>query len=62
MEIPANTTAEVIVPDGCQGQITEGGEKLDQVTGVIAVEDNAGGRKLTVGSGSYRFTLNKSAD
>ncbi|WP_042199865.1 glycoside hydrolase family 78 protein [Paenibacillus camerounensis] len=62
VEIPANTTAEVIVPDGYQGRITEKGERLDQVTGILTVEENAGDRKLTVGSGVYRFTLYNGID
>lgn len=55
--VPANTSAELILPPGQQGKIMESGKALDQVSGVLSAEENAGGRKLTIGSGSYRFTI-----
>lgn len=55
--IPANTTAELILPDGQQGEIRESGEALEHTAGVLSVEKNTAGRKLTLGSGSYRFTV-----
>lgn len=55
--IPANTTAEFILPPGQQGEILESGEALDHVSGVLSAEGGADGRKLTLGSGNYRFTI-----
>ncbi|MDF9841666.1 MULTISPECIES: glycoside hydrolase family 78 protein [unclassified Paenibacillus] len=55
--IPANTTAELILPLGQRGKMLESGKALNHVSGVLSAEENAGVRKLTIGSGNYRFTI-----
>lgn len=55
VSIPPNTMAEVIIPCGKQGQITESGKEIKQAEGVrVTAKDN---NRLTceIGSGKYSF-------
>ncbi|MNI36251.1 Bacterial alpha-L-rhamnosidase [compost metagenome] len=57
VNIPANTTAEIILPVGERNGILESGAVLDQSPGIFSIEETAGGCKLAAGSGSYHFKL-----
>jgi alpha-L-rhamnosidase len=55
--IPANTTAEVILPTSKDADIMESGNPLDQLTAVLEWEKNSTSHKLLIGSGKYSFTF-----
>lgn len=57
--IPVNTTSQVVIPTGASQVVLEGGAPVAGVAGVRKVEaDSARGVTLvTVGSGSYSFSL-----
>lgn len=55
--IPANTTAEIILPAINHRSVKENGVPLDQMTGLLGIEQSPVGQKLLVGSGTYSFTL-----
>lgn len=57
VEIPANTTAEIIIPARGHSSILESGEALDQMPGALSAEQITEGQKLLVGSGIYHFTF-----
>jgi alpha-L-rhamnosidase len=54
--VPANTTAEVWVPDADPSAVTEGGVPADRAEGVRATRRASDGSAVfTVGSGAYHF-------
>ncbi|AIQ70330.1 family 78 glycoside hydrolase catalytic domain [Paenibacillus graminis] len=55
--IPANTTAEIIIPSSWPKRILENGVQPDQVSGLYGVEQITQGQKLLVGSGRYLFSF-----
>lgn len=55
--IPANTTAEVIIPTSQYDDILENGMRLDQMIGLIGMEQTAQCHALLIGSGNYRFSF-----
>jgi alpha-L-rhamnosidase len=55
--IPANTTAQVVLPASGTGKITESGQPLESVTDVKLVSRDADRVTLAVGSGKYRFVV-----
>jgi len=56
-EVPANTTADLVLKGAALQGLLESGGKLDDADGVqAAVETGQGGVRLTLGSGSYTFT------
>ncbi|MGG6311504.1 family 78 glycoside hydrolase catalytic domain [Paenibacillus macerans] len=55
--IPANTTAEVVIPASGRDEIREDGKPLNEMDGLLGTEQTAQGCKLLVGSGSYSFTF-----
>ncbi|WP_081795008.1 family 78 glycoside hydrolase catalytic domain [Nocardioides sp. URHA0020] len=57
VEVPVNTTAEVVVPAGNQYAVTEGGHLLADVDGVTDVAAVDGSVTVTVGSGHYEFEV-----
>lgn len=57
--IPANTTAEVVLPVSDRSRISENGMPLDQMSGLIRVEAAGKGQSLVIGSGNYRFSFAK---
>jgi alpha-L-rhamnosidase len=57
VEIPVNTTAEVVLPADNPWSVTEGGALLDDVEGISDVTSADGEVTLTVGSGSYEFEV-----
>ena len=57
MEIPANATAEVVIPNPTGATVMEGGVAATAADGVATVHHRDGETVISVGSGSYRFTL-----
>jgi alpha-L-rhamnosidase len=55
--IPANTTAEVILPTSGFKRILESEKPLNQIEGLLELEQSASGQTILVGSGSYSFTF-----
>ena len=56
--IPANTTADVYLTGASMENVTESGEKLEEgklPEGMIDIQNEEGGIRVTVGSGEYRF-------
>ncbi|MBM7518695.1 family 78 glycoside hydrolase catalytic domain [Nocardioides nitrophenolicus] len=60
VDVPVNTTAEVVLPAANTWAVTEGGDLLPDVTGVQDVSSADGEVVVTVGSGSYDFTVTAS--
>ncbi|WP_205472699.1 family 78 glycoside hydrolase catalytic domain [Nocardioides sp. SYSU D00038] len=57
VDVPVNTTAEVVLPADNAWAVTEGGALLDGVEGVHDVVDGDGTVTITIGSGSYDFAV-----
>lgn len=57
VEVPVNTTAEVVLPAESEWSVTEGGQLLADVEGVVDVTAENGEVVVTVGSGSYDFDV-----
>ncbi|WP_182525362.1 family 78 glycoside hydrolase catalytic domain [Nocardioides dongkuii] len=57
VEVPVNTTAEVVLPAENAYAVTESGELLDDVDGVTGTTDDGDTVTVTVGSGSYDFEV-----
>jgi hypothetical protein len=57
VDVPVNTTADVVVPAGNQYAVTEGGHLLVDVEGVSDVAAADGSVTVTVGSGHYEFEV-----
>ena len=55
IEIPANTTAEIILPGAVIGKILENGKKPADSEGISGMEQLDNGVKLNIGSGKYHF-------
>ncbi|MEI2396148.1 glycoside hydrolase family 78 protein [Paenibacillus phytohabitans] len=55
--IPANTSAEVILPASSMDSILEGEKSLSQTSGLLKVEQSGSEQLLLLGSGNYSFTL-----
>ena len=53
--VPANATAVVVLRGAKRSTVTEGGERLEDVEGVLSIAEGADGLEIEVGSGSYRF-------
>ncbi|GAA4724662.1 hypothetical protein GCM10023350_03840 [Nocardioides endophyticus] len=56
-QVPVNTTAQVVLPAANPFAVTEGGELLADVEGVLDVHDDGDTVTVTVGSGSYDFAV-----
>jgi alpha-L-rhamnosidase len=61
VEVPVNTTAEVVLPADNAYEITEDGVLLDDVEGVTGTTDDGDTVTVSVGSGSYDFRVNGGA-
>lgn len=59
VRIPANTTAQVILPACCAAAVTERGRPLDKVAGVQFLRQDGANVILSVGSGGYTFAVNR---
>jgi alpha-L-rhamnosidase len=57
--IPANTTAQVLLPAKSAADITEGGRALDRAPGVKLLRMEGTNAGVSVGSGQYEFALNR---
>ena len=55
--VPANTTAEIVIPSADGGQVTESGRPLQATRGILGVahEPARNATVVTVGSGRYSF-------
>ncbi|WP_409346332.1 family 78 glycoside hydrolase catalytic domain [Paenibacillus sp. MBLB4367] len=53
--IPANTDAEVVLPGAKLDAVLESGTPLPQAAGIRSSEQVAGGVRMDIGSGTYRF-------
>ena len=53
--IPANTTAEIILPKAESGKVTVNGEVIEGVKEISSVTKLTDGLKLMLGSGNYSF-------
>jgi alpha-L-rhamnosidase len=53
--VPANTTATVFLPGAEASQVTEGGQAVETVEGVIQVSKEQEAMVVEVGSGTYAF-------
>jgi alpha-L-rhamnosidase len=53
--VPANTTATVFLPGTEASQVTEGGQTVETVEGVIQVSREQEATVIEVGSGTYAF-------
>lgn len=58
-EVPANAEAEVWVPAGRGDRVTESGAALGSAEGVTVLERDASGVRVRVGSGVYRFRVER---
>ena len=56
VDVPVNTTADVVLPGSGATWVREGGSVLSEVPGVQAVSVIGSKVTVTVGSGSYHFT------
>ncbi|MBL0740300.1 glycoside hydrolase family 78 protein [Chryseolinea lacunae] len=54
--IPANTTAQVILPRAADAKITEGGIDISKLKSLSPLAAEGGDGKLQLGSGAYTFT------
>jgi alpha-L-rhamnosidase len=55
--LPPNTTGEVIIPNPSGRPVRESGSDLTAAAGVASSRDEAGATVISIGSGSYRFTV-----
>ena len=53
--VPANTTATVFLPGAEASRVTEGGQSVETVEGIIQVSQERGATVVEVGSGTYAF-------
>ena len=56
VEIPPNTTAEILLPGAGIGIVKEAGAELVKAAGITAIAQREDGVSMTAGSGVYRFT------
>ena len=56
VDIPANTTATIILPNAAGQEVRENGQLLNAVKGITAQETMGADIKLEVGSGQYQFS------
>ena len=59
VEIPANTTATVYIPDADSKKVTESGRPIKNVDGIKLLESKDGCTVVAVGSGSYKFVVTR---
>jgi hypothetical protein len=57
--IPANTTAQVVLPAASVAAITESGHPLDHAAGVQILRIEDSNVFLSVGSGHYAFAVTR---
>lgn len=57
VDVPANTTAEFVLPYGTAATVQEGGKALDRTTGLRVLEPRDGKLRLELQPGRYVFTV-----
>ncbi|MET8761921.1 family 78 glycoside hydrolase catalytic domain [Lentzea sp. NPDC004782] len=59
--VPANTTAEIVIPSADAGSVRESGKPLHKAPGVLGVTQDPSRKAtvVTVGSGRYSFTASR---
>jgi alpha-L-rhamnosidase len=57
VDVPVNTTADVVIPADSAYAVTEGGHLLDGVDGITDVSSDGGQVTVSVGSGGYDFAI-----
>jgi alpha-L-rhamnosidase len=57
LTVPPNTSATVKLPAARVSQITESGHPLSAAAGVVRVRDNGTTATLSIGSGTYHFSV-----
>jgi alpha-L-rhamnosidase len=62
VEVPANTSADVILPSARDAVVQESGQAISMVKGVKLVRQDDQQVELSIGSGSYRFVVQPAAD
>lgn len=55
VQIPANTTATIVLPRGASAVVTEHGVKVEKLKAMTSSEKDGSDLKINVGSGSYEF-------
>ncbi|WP_160720564.1 alpha-L-rhamnosidase [Bacillus sp. USDA818B3_A] len=55
IEIPANTTAEIVLPNADLQDVREGNTALTELDDVVDLKESSAGVSFVMGSGSYRF-------
>jgi len=55
VRIPANTTAEIVLPGARANGLLEGNQELQSAEGILSVTEMEQGLRIEAGSGSYRF-------
>ena len=58
--VPANSTAELILPAALLSDITESGKPLAQADGVSELKHSSGLASMVLGSGHYQFKVKRS--
>lgn len=61
VEIPANTTATICLPNENNLPVTESGIPAEQAAGIRTEENREGKTVLNIGSGTYTFTIKQKA-
>ena len=68
VSIPANTSATVLLPTGGRVKLTESGKlvwhdgvQADKIPGIHLIKEEEGHLLLRLGSGNYRFTVEKTS-
>lgn len=59
VEIPANTSADVVLPASDVNNVTESGNALNSIKDIKIVSQQNGTITIHIGSGSYHFVCNK---
>ncbi|MBB6635241.1 alpha-L-rhamnosidase [Cohnella thailandensis] len=57
MTVPANASADVVLPGAKLGSVLESGRPLETAEGVSDAAESADGLRFRLGSGAYRFEL-----
>jgi alpha-L-rhamnosidase len=59
VQIPANTTATIVLPASMDAKITEGNKVVDRQTGMHLVRNEKGKAWIEMGSGTYHFRVDE---
>lgn len=59
VKIPANTSAEILLPAAALADVRENGVELGHLQGILSTEETPEGVRISAGSGEYCFTYKK---